>query len=121
MSINFHDFKSVSLSKKYDSRLGLTEINEIYNDNGKKQVFSEIIEGPPNAFDLNERLENDFLSSPFEEIKHTTFFNDYEMVNDKHLKKIKTNKKKTNKRKRKEKAQENKEKYLLFNNHNKYE
>ena len=99
MSINFHDFKSVSLSKKYDSRLGLTEINEIYNDNGKKQVFSEIIEGSPNTFDLNERLENDFLSSPFEEIKHTTFFNDYEMIQLK-----KKSKKKSNKRKRKRKS-----------------
>ena len=80
MSINFHDFKSVSLSKKYDSRLGLTEINEIYNDNGKKQVFSEIIEGPPNAFDLNERLENDFLSSPLDNTNDNTFFSDNDMI-----------------------------------------
>ena len=91
MSTNFHDFKSVSISKKYDSEKGLTEIDGIYNDNGKKHVFSDIIKGYPNSFDLNERLENDFLSSPFHEKKYKTFFNDSEMIQ---LKKRKTNKRK---------------------------
>ena len=99
MSIHFHNYKTASISEKYDPIKGLTEIHEIYNDNGKERVFSEIIKGHPSSFDLNERLENDFLSSPFHEIKYKTFFNNCEMVNPKHLKK-----RNTIKRKRKRKS-----------------
>jgi hypothetical protein len=98
MSIHFHNYKTTSISEKYDPISGLTEINEIYNDNGKERVFSEIIKGHPNYFDLNERLENDFLSSPFHKIKYKTFFNNTEMVNHTHLKKRNTIKRKSSRK-----------------------
>jgi hypothetical protein len=99
MSIHFHNYNSASISEKYDPIKGLTEIHEIYNDNGKEHTFSEIIKGHPHSFDLNERLKNDFLSSPFHEIKYKTFFNNSEMINRKFFKK-----KNTIKRKRKRKT-----------------
>jgi len=94
MSIHFQNYKTASISEKYDPIKGFTEIHEIYNDNGKEHIFSEIIKGHPNSFDLNERLKNDFLSSPFHEIKYKTFFNNSEMVNRKYLKKRNTLKRK---------------------------
>jgi hypothetical protein len=89
-------YQSFSLSEKYDSRNGFTEIDGIYNDNGDEEFFSEIIYGPPNSLDLNERLENDFLSSPFE-IKNNTFFSENDMIQKK--KRRKSSKRKNNKRK----------------------
>jgi hypothetical protein len=40
MSIHFHNYKTASISEKYDPIKGLTEIHEIYNDNGKEHTFS---------------------------------------------------------------------------------
>jgi hypothetical protein len=94
-----HKFQSFSLSEKYDSDKGFTEINGMYNDNGNKTLFSEIISEPPNSFDLNERLEEDFLSSPFDDMKKTSFLNDKDMIQLKN-KKQRTNKKTHRKKKK---------------------
>ena len=88
-------YQSFSLSEKYDSRNGFTEIDGIYNDNGDEQIFSEIIEGYPNYLDLNERLENDFLSSPLDK-KNNTFFSENDMIR---VKRRKSSKRKSIKRK----------------------
>ena len=93
-------YQSFSLSEKYDSRNGFTEIDGIYNDNGDEQIFSEIIEGYPNSLDLNERLENDFLSSPFE-LNNNTFFSENDMIRVKRRKSSKRkNKRKTSKKRK---------------------
>jgi hypothetical protein len=89
-------YQSFSLSENYDSDKGFTEIEGMYNDNGNEHVFSEIINGYPNSFDLNERLEHDFLSSPFDEVENTTFFNDNDMI---HVKRRKSRRKKRTNRK----------------------
>jgi hypothetical protein len=95
-------YQSLSLSEKYDSRDGFTEINGIYNDNGNEQIFSEIIDGYPNYFDLNERLENDFLSSPLDKINNNTFFSENDMIRVKKRKSIKRKniKRKTSKKRK---------------------
>jgi hypothetical protein len=92
-------FKSFSLSEKYNSDKGFTEINGIYNDNGNKNFFSEIIDGPPHSVDLNKRLEEDFLSSPFDDMRETTFLNDKDMIQLKN-KKQRINKKTHRKKKK---------------------
>jgi hypothetical protein len=89
-------YQSFSLSETYDSRNGFTEIDGIYNDNGNKQLFYEIINGSPNSFDLNERLENDFLSFPLDNTNDNTFFSDNDMIR---VKKRKSNQRKSKKRK----------------------
>lgn len=94
-------YQSFSLSETYDSRNGFTEIDAMYNDNGNEHFFSEIIEGYPNSLDLNERLENDFLSSPFDKINNNTFFSDNDMIRVKKRKSIKRkNKRKTSKKRK---------------------
>jgi len=93
-------YQSFSLSEDYDSNKGFTEIEAMYNDNGNEQIFSEIINGPPNSFDLNERLEQDFLSSPFNDLNNRTFFNEDDMIQVKRRKR----KTKTNRRKSKRKS-----------------
>jgi hypothetical protein len=94
-------YQSFSLSEKYDSRNGFTEIDGIYNDNGDEQLFSEIIEGYPNSLDLNERLENDFLSSSLDKIKNNTFFSENDMIRVKKRKSTKRkNKRKTSKKRK---------------------
>jgi hypothetical protein len=94
-----HKFQSFVLSEKYDSDKGFTEINGMYNDNGNKNFFSEIMGGPPNSFDLNERLEEDFLSSPFDDMRKISFLNDKDMIQLKN-KKQRTNKKTHRKKKK---------------------
>jgi hypothetical protein len=98
-------YQSFSLSETYDSRNGFTEIDAMYNDNGNEQFFSEIIDGSPNSFDLNERLENDFLSSPFDNTNDDTFFSDNDMIR---VKKRKSIKRKSIKRKNKRKTSKKK-------------
>ena len=92
------NYKSIYLSEKYDSKSGLTELKGIYNNNGNEEEFYELInEPPPNFFDLNERLENDFLSSPFDNFdNHQTFFTDEELLRVKSSK-VKTSKVKSSK------------------------
>jgi hypothetical protein len=95
-------YQSITLSEKYDSRNGFTEIDGIYDDNGDEQIFSEIIEGYPNSLDLNERLENDFLSSPLDKINNNTFFSENDMIRVKKRKSIKRKniKRKTSKKRK---------------------
>jgi hypothetical protein len=91
------NYQSLSLSEKYDSRTGITTIDKLYNNNGNQVLFTEIIKGKHNPIDLQEELQNDFLSLQFDNVlNNNNFFNKQDMI-QLNVQKRKKQKRKTSK------------------------
>jgi hypothetical protein len=94
------NYQSLSLSEKYDSRTGFTTIDKLYNNNGNQVLFTEIIKGKHNPIDLQEELQNDFLSLQFDNVlNNNNFFNKQDMIQLNVQKRKKISQKKKTKRK----------------------